>query len=99
LAKVSPPKAEIIHPITLIPPKAAREAGNKKIPEPIILPNTKEVAPQRPIFLVVVVCKFYKINERTRRVNVLWTFKRVNHEVGGSAQDDTRLTGFSVGRA
>ncbi len=28
------------------------------------------------------------MNERTRRVKVLWTFKRENHEVGGQANDE-----------
>ena len=64
---MKPPKAEIIHPIILIPPKEAREAGSKKIPEPIILPITNAVAPDSPtcLFVVVVVKIDKKLQDNT----------------------------------
>ncbi len=46
------PIEEKSQPIKLIPPKAAKEAGNKNTPEPIMFPMTKALLDQKPIFLL-----------------------------------------------
>jgi hypothetical protein len=48
------PVAEMTHPSKLILPKAAREAGNKKTPDPIILPTTSDELVQKPSFLLLI---------------------------------------------
>ena len=47
------PMEENSHPIMLMPPYTAKEAGSKNTPDPIMLPNTREVACSKPIFLLV----------------------------------------------
>jgi hypothetical protein len=42
------PAAENSQPTMLIPPNTANEAGSMKIPEPIMLPVTIDVAVQNP---------------------------------------------------
>ena len=59
MAKSSAPKEEHNQPIRLIPPKAAKVAGSKKIPEPIMFPVTKAVLDQKPIFFEFEICLFY----------------------------------------
>ena len=47
------PRDENNHPNKLMAPKAAKDAGSKNTPDPIILPATKEVLDQKPIFLLL----------------------------------------------
>ena len=47
-ARTKAPKAAIPHAGRLSQPKAAMLAGSKKMPEPIMLPNTSELALQNP---------------------------------------------------
>ncbi len=47
-AKHKAPKAVTSHPKMLMEPMDAKLAGKKKIPVPIILPMTKDVAVQKP---------------------------------------------------
>ena len=48
-ARINAPDAVKIQPRTLMLPNLARVAGKTKIPEPIILPTTSEVAVINPI--------------------------------------------------
>jgi hypothetical protein len=48
------PNDENSQPNRLIDPNAAKDAGNKNTPEPIILPTTRDVLDQNPIFLLLI---------------------------------------------
>lgn len=50
-ARSSAPREENSQPKRLIEPYAANDAGSRKTPDPIILPATREVLDQNPIFL------------------------------------------------
>lgn len=50
-----------IHPIILMAPYAAREAGNKNTPDPIMFPTTSEVLDQNPIFFVLNMFGFLRL--------------------------------------
>ena len=49
------PKEATNQPTKLIPPKAASDAGNKNIPEPIMLPMTRAVVGQKVSFLLDII--------------------------------------------
>jgi hypothetical protein len=53
------------HPIKLILPYNANVAGSKNMPEPTMLPTTREVLDQNPIFFCLLMILFYmKFNFR-----------------------------------
>ena len=48
-ASSTDPAAESSQPASARPPYGASEAGNRKTPDPIMLPNTSVTAVQKPI--------------------------------------------------
>jgi hypothetical protein len=54
------PMEEPIQPNKLMPPYVANVAGNRKIPEPIMLPTTNAVLDHKPILAGDLVCDMVK---------------------------------------